>query len=181
MRQMLIVGGVGLLSMAAATGIADDDSPSYRKTHVRGEIRIDSHMRPGGGHIAVIGPLGIYLATPVTLYGWEAEPGPVPIIPAGGLVAGRPEHMMAGHLAGPASHLPGQILAHVGAGEALIPQATGSDGAGSAPSNAAVARANPTASPATPLPPGASGPGRRQSGWSGPGRSGPGRPAGSRW
>jgi len=207
MRNLLILGGIGILSTAAWTVIADDGASGYGSKHARpGHGGLEYHMRHGGGHFATAGQLGMFFPTPPELFTWESEPGPAPGMPTGGLVAGRPEHMIAGHSVGPAIHPLTHVTVQVERGEAVIPQPTApsaaeSDRAGAAtamaqpnptasplqprPPGAATATAtaqpNPTASPLPPRPPGAAGPGRPVSGWSSPGLPGPGRPASPRW
>jgi len=183
MRTLLILGGIGFLSTAAWTATADDGASWYGSKHPRpGHGGLEYHMRHGGGHFATAGQLGMYFPTPPELFTWESEPGPAPGMPTGGLVAGRPEHMIAGHPVGSAIHPLVHVTVPVERGEAVIPQPTAPSTAESDQAGAATATAttqpppNPTASPSSPRPPGAAGPGRPVSGWSGPGLPGPGRP-----
>jgi len=184
MRNLLILGGIGILGMAAWTVTADDGASWYGSKHARpGHGGLEYHMRHGGGHFATAGQLGMFFPTPPELFTWESEPGPAPGMPTGGLVGGRPEHMIAGHLVGPAIHPHTHVTVLVERGEAVIPQptapsATESDQAGAA---TATTQPNPTASPLPPRPPGAAGPGRPVSGWSSPGLPGPGRRPSPRW
>ena len=162
MRNLLILGGIGMLSTAAWTVIADDGASGYGSKHARpGHGGLEYHMRHGGGHFATAGQLGMFFPTPPELFPWESEPGPAPGMPTGGLVAGRSEHMIAGHPVGPAIHPLTHVTVQVERGEAVIPQPTApstaeSDQAGAA---TAMAQPNPTASPLQPRPPGAGGDG----------------------
>jgi len=182
MRGLLILNGIGFLS-TVWTVSADDGSSAYRSKHARpGHGGLEYHMRHGGGHFAIGGQLGMYFPTPPELYTWESEPGPAPGMPTGGLVVGGPEHRIAGHLVGPATHAPTHLIVQVEGRMAVTPQptipsATDTDQAGTATAQPSP----PTASPWQSRPPGASGPGRPVSGWSSPGLPGPGRPASPRW
>jgi hypothetical protein len=184
MRNLLILGGIGILSTAAWTVIADDGASGYGSKHARpGHGGLEYHMRHGGGHFATAGQLGMFFPTPPELFTWESEPGPAPGMPTGGLMAGRSEHMIAGHPVGPAIHPLVHVTVQVERGKAVIPQPTAPSAAESDRAGAATAMAqpNPTASPSQPRPPGAAGPGRPVSGWFSPGLPGPGRPASPRW
>jgi len=182
MRNLLILGGIGILSTAAWTVTADDGASWYGPKHVRpGHGGLEYHMRHGGGHFAIAGQLGMFFPTPPGLFPWESEPGPAPGMPTGGLVGGRPEHMIAGHLVGPAIHPHTHVTVLVERGEAVIPQPIAPSAAESDQAGAATAQPNPTASPLLPRPPGTAGPGRPVSGWSSPGLPGPGRRPSPRW
>ncbi len=51
MRGLLILGGIGILSAAACTVIADDGASGYGSKHARpGHGGLEYHMRHGGGH-----------------------------------------------------------------------------------------------------------------------------------
>ena len=187
MCDLLILGGVGILSTAAwtvTTVTADDGASWHGSKHARpGHGGLEYHMRHGGGHFATAGQLGMFFPTPPEPVTWESEPGPAPGIPTGGLVVSRPEHMIAGHLVGP-SHPP----AHTrhGAGRAV-------GGCDSAADSSQCRRIGPGGrgdgddaaeshrQPIVAASPGAAGPGRPVSGRSSPGLPGPGRPASPRW
>jgi len=182
MRDMLILGGIGILSAAAWTVTAGEGASGQRSAHgAPGHGGLEYHMRHGGGHFATAGQMGMYFPTPPELFTWESEPGLAPGMPTGGLVGGRPEHMIAGHPVGPAIHPLTHVTVLVERGEAVIPQPTAPSAAESDQAGAATAQPNPTASPLPPPPPGAAGPGQPVSGWSSPGLPGPGRPASPRW
>ena len=182
MRGLLILGGIGFLSTAAWTATADDGASWYGSKHPRpGHGGLEYHMRHGGGHFATAGQLGMFFPTSPELFTWESAPSPAPGMPTGGLVGGRPEHMVAGHPVGPAIHPLIHVTVLVERGEAVIPQPTAPSAAESDQAGAATAQPNPTASPLPPPPPGAAGPGQPMSGWSSPGLPGPGRPASPRW
>jgi len=140
-------------------------------------------MRRGsGGHARGGAVFPTQLDEQLSLFRGEPEPGPAaPGMPTGVLVVGGPEHRIAGHLVGPASHLPAHVVARVERGEAVIGGPTAPISAESDEEGAATAQPDPTASPNSARPPGAAGPGRAVSGWSSPGLPGPGRPAGPRW
>src|SRR5208283_6082007 len=77
MRNLLILGGIGILSTAAWTVIADDGASGYGKMHAcPGHDGLEYHMRHGGGHFAIAGQLGMFFPTPPELFTWESEPGP---------------------------------------------------------------------------------------------------------
>jgi hypothetical protein len=184
MRDLLILGGIGILSASAWVLTADAGTPGHGLMHgPPGHGGLGGHMRHHGGHA---GHMGTFF--PETL--WQLFPGEpelglaAPGIPTVGLVEGGPGHMIPEHPAHPATH----PLAHVAVrGEVVIPQPKAPGGpaapAGSESdeAGAATVQPNPTTSPSSPRPPGAAGPGRPVSGWSGPGRPGPGRPANPRW
>ena len=177
MRNLLILGGIGILSTAAWTVIADDGASGYGKMHARpGHSGLEYHMRHGGGHFAIAGQLGMFFPTPPELFTWESEPGPAPGMPTGGLVVGGPEHRIAGHLVGPAIHPLTHVTVLVERGEAVIPQHLAPGAGESDEVGAATAQPDPTGSPLPARPPGAAGPGRPVSGWSSPRLPGPGRP-----
>ena len=184
MRGLLILSGVGIISMAVWTATADDGALWSGAKHPRpGHGGLEYHMRHGGDHFATAGQLGMDFPIPPESYPWESEPGPAPGMPTGGLMAGRSEHMIAGHPVGPAIHPLVHVTVQVERGKAVIPQPTAPSAAESDRAGAATAMAqpNPTASPSQPRPPGAAGPGRPVSGWFSPGLPGPGRPASPRW
>jgi len=182
MRNLLILGGIGILSTAAWTVIADNGASGYGKMHAHpGHGGLEYHMRHGGGHFAIAGQLGMFFPTPPELFTWESEPGPASGMPTGGLVVGGPEHRIAGHLVGPAIHPLTHVTVLVERGEAVIPQPTAPGAGESAAVGAATAQPDPTARPLPARPPGAAGPGRPVSGWSSPGLPGPGRPTSPRW
>ena len=74
------------------------------------------HMRHGAAHA---GHMGIFFPTEPAQQFMEqlpGEPGPGPAylgMPTGGLVVGGPEHMIAGHLVGPAIHPLEHVAARV--------------------------------------------------------------------
>jgi hypothetical protein len=177
MRVLLILGGIGILGAAAWAVTADEGGHGHGSSPgAYGQGGLEVHMRHGGGHT---GHIGLLLPTQLAL--GEPEPGPVaPEMIMAGLVGGGPEHMVAVHPVGPAIHPLAQVPLRVVLGEAVSPQSTDADAAGSDDGVRATAQPNPDASPSTGRPPGAGGPGRPVSGWSGPGRPGPGRPALSR-
>ncbi len=182
MRGLLILSGVGIISMAVWTATADDGAPWYGAKHPRpGHGGLEYHMRHGGGHFATAGQLGMDFPTPPEFYPWESEPGPAPGMPTGGLVVGGPEHRIAGHLVGPTIHPLTHFTVQVEGGQTVTPQPTVPSAGQAGQAGAATAQPDPTASPLQSRPPGTAGPGRPVSGWSSPGLPGPGRPASPRW
>jgi len=181
MRNLLILCGIGMLSAAAWT-VAADAGHGPRPPVVGGLV---GHMRHGEGHAE---QMGIFFPSNPAHQFMEqlaGEPGPGPAyvgVPTGGLVVGGPEHMIAGHLAGPAIHPIAHVAATAEREEDVIAQSAVPSAAQSDEGGAATAQPNPpTASRLPPRPPGAAGPGRWVSGWSGPGLPGPGRPPGPGW
>jgi hypothetical protein len=199
MRGMLILGAIGISTIAAWTVTLDAQAPGHRSVHVaHGEAGIEGEPRLGGGHAEHIGSI-FPNELEIELYLVPGEPGPgfaPPGMPTGGAVDGGPEHLISGHLGGPASHQHAHhaLLVHlahvVQHAHVVVPvqpdqaessQATAHSGGGSDEAGTATAQPDPTANPSSQRPPGAVGPGRLMSGWSGPGLPGPGRPARPRW
>jgi hypothetical protein len=184
MRKMLIVGGVGMLSLAVLTVTLDARAQGHGAAHgSRGHGGLEGHMRRGGGHAGHAGSVfPMQLASEPYLFPGEPEPGPAaPGIFTGGAIVGGSEHMTAGHLLNPAGHPLVHVTARVEQGEPLIPQRTAPSADESDQAGAVTAQSDLTASPISARPPGAGGPGRPVSGWSGPGLPGPGRPASPEW
>jgi len=187
MRDLLILGGIGFLStvawiVTADAGDSGQGSMHGSSAHGGSHSTFAGHMRHGGGYAGGHVFFSTQPETRSTLFAGEPEPGPAaPGMPMGGLVVGGPEHMIAGHLVGPAIHPLAHVAERVERGEAVIPQPTAPSAAESDQAGAATVQPNPTASPLPPRPPGAAGPGRPVSGWSSPGLPGPGRPASPRW
>jgi len=183
MRDLLILGGIVILSMAAWTVTLDAVAEGHGGHGSHGHGGLEGHMRHGEGrarHVGIFFPTQ-YETQPYLFHG-EPEPGPAPPeMLTGGLVVGGPEHIEAGHLAGSAIHPLARVPLRVEGREAVIPQPTTPSAAESDQEGAATAQPNPTVSPWSPRPPGAAGPGRRVSGWPSPGLAGPGRPASPRW
>jgi hypothetical protein len=181
MRNLLIVCGIAIFCAAALTVAAGEGAAGHGSVHGSpGHGRLPGHMRPDRGPAE---HMGIFFPTEsvhqvMSLLPGEPGPGPTYLgMPAGGLVVGGPEHVIAGHLVGPAIHSLAHVAERVERGEAVVLQQTGPGAADSDQAGAATAQPNPpTASPTPARPPGAAGPGRRVSGPSGPGRPGPGRP-----
>ncbi len=182
-RNLLILVGIGILSASAWTVSAQDGTSWYGSKHPRpGHGGLEYHMRHGGGHFATAGQLGMEFPTPPGLYPWEAEPGPAPVIPAGGLVVGGSEHKITGHLVGANIHSLPHVAVQVEGVLAVTPQPPAfSDGESDQAGAATAQLSPPTASPAQLRPPGGTGPGRPVSGWSSPGLPGPGRPGSPQW
>jgi hypothetical protein len=186
MRDLLILCRIGILSAAAWTVTAGEAASGHGSMHGSpGHGGPGGHMRHGDGHAE---HMGIFFPSEpahqfMSLVAGELGPGPAYLgMPMGGVVAGGPEHMIAGHLVGLAIHPLAHVAARVEPGEAVIPQPTAPGDAQSDQAGAATAQPNPPA--ANPLPPrlpGAFGPGRRVSGRSSPGLPGPGRPPSPRW
>jgi hypothetical protein len=185
MRNHLIVGRVGILSMAAWTMTLDARAQGHgsgHDTYVQGglEYRIVHISRHAGrfGH---------------TFFATEPETVPYLFIGApglgsaalgtftGGAVVGGEEHVTARHLTGPAGHSLAHVVVQDERGEPLSPQPEAPSALGSDQEGAATAQPDPAASPISQRPPGAAGPGRPVAGWSGPGLAGPGRPASPGW
>src|SRR5208337_3498490 len=77
MRGLLILGGIGILSVAPWPVSADDGASWFGSKHPRpGHGGLEYHMRHGGGHFAIAGQLGMFFPTPPELFTWESEPGP---------------------------------------------------------------------------------------------------------
>jgi hypothetical protein len=186
MRNMLILCAIGILSAAAWTVTAGEGASGHGSMHGSpGHGGYGGQMRHGGGHAE---HMGIFFPSePAHTFmehvAGEPVPGPAYLgMPMGGLVVGGPEHMIAGHLVGPAIHPLAHVAARGERGEDVIPQPTAPGDAQSDQAGAATAQPNPpTANPLPPRPPGAVGPGRPVFGWSSPGRPGPGRPPSQRW
>jgi hypothetical protein len=186
MRGLLILGGIGILSAAAWSVTAGEGASGQRSAHgASGHGGLEGHVRHGGGHA---GHTGMFWPTqqearPRLLFAGESEPRIAALgMPTGGLMVGGAEHVIEGHLVGPAIHPHAHVVVRVEWEEAVIPQPPAPIAVESDQAGAATAQPNPlTASPLQPRPPGAAGPGRPVSGWSSPGLPGPGRPASSRW
>jgi hypothetical protein len=184
MRDLLILRGIGILSTAACIVSVDIGASGQERTH--------GAAARGGGHGTFEGQmkhragypmhLGIGFQPEMRHLFGEPETGPAaPGMPMGDLGLGGPEHMVAGHLVGPAIHALTHVPVRVEGEEAVVPQPTAPSAAESDQAGAATAQPDPTASPLPPRPPGAAGPGRPVSGWSSPGLPGPGRPPSPRW
>ena len=179
MRELLMVCGIGILSAAAWTVTAGEGASGHGSMHGSlGRTGFAGHMRPGG-HCEHMGIFFPSAAVHQFIEDVAGEPGPGPAhvgIPAGGLVVGGSEHMVAAHLEGPTVHPLAHVVARVEPGEAVISQPSSAGDSQRDQAGAATAQPNPpTANPLPPRPPGASGPGRPVSGWSSPGLPGPGR------
>src|SRR5271157_4422849 len=106
MRNLLILGGIGILSAAAWTVTAAEGASGYGSKHARpGHGGLEYHMRHGGGHFATAGQMGMYFPTPPELFTWESEPGLAPGMPTGGLVGGQTRAYDCGSSGG-SSHPP---------------------------------------------------------------------------
>jgi len=187
MRDLLILGGVGVLSAAAwivtaGTGALAQDQGGVHGPAGRGGTHsggFEGHMKHRTGYPGLIGTG--FQPEMRQLFG-EPEPGPAaPIMLMGDLLGGGPEHMVAGHPVGSAIHPLTHVVVRDEGGEAVVPQPIVPSAADSDQAGAATAQPDPTASPLPPRPPGTAGPGRPVSGWSSPGLPGPGRPASPRW
>jgi hypothetical protein len=185
MRDLLILGGIGILSTAVWMVTADAGDSGHGSMHGSAghggnHSGFEGPMRHRAGYY---GPMGTGFQPEMReLFAGEPEPGPAaPGMPMGGLVVGGPEHLIAGHLVGPTIHPLTHVAVRFEGGEAVNPQPTVPSAAESDQAGAATVQPDPTASPLPPRPPGAAGPGRPVSGWSSPGLPGPGRPASPRW
>jgi hypothetical protein len=181
MRDLLILGGIGILSTAAWIVTAGADDSGHGSMH--------GSAGHGGSHGSFEGRMrhravypGHFQPEMRELFAGQPEPGPAaPGMPMGGLVVGGPDHLIAGHLVGPAIHPLTHVAVRFEGGEAVNPQPTAPSAADSDRAAAATVQPDPTVSPLPPRPPGAAGPGRPVSGWSSPGLPGPGRPASPQW
>jgi hypothetical protein len=188
MRELRILCVIGIVCAAAWTVSAGEGASGHGgATHGSpGHGSFAGHMMmPGGCHPE---HMGIFFPSEPThqfmaLIAGEPGPGPAYLgMPIGGVVVGGPEHTIAGHPVGPATHPLAHVAARVEAGEAAIPQPTAPGDAESDWAGASTTQPNPPiASPLPSRPPGAAGPGRRMSGWSSPGLPGPGRPPSLQW
>jgi hypothetical protein len=181
MRGLLILCGIGILSMAAWTVTAGAQGRGSMQVS-QGQGALGEPLRPAGGSW---GRRGLFLPTSPQqerrslLFFGEPETGPAPPgMPTAGQEAGVPEHLISDYPVIPAIHLVGNAVEQVDHAQAAIPQPTVPGAAAETDqAGAATAQPGPTASPSLPRPPGAVGPGRPVSGWSGPGLPGPGRRA----
>jgi hypothetical protein len=189
MRNLLILGGIGILGTAAWTVCGDAAAQGYGSTH--GSPAYSSlvvYPRYIQYHtVNIWGIFPIQLEIQPSLFPGQPELGTAaPGIPAGGVLLAGPGSMVGDHQGvgdhhgGAASHTHAHHVVHGERGRALIPQATAPVAPESDQAGAATAQPNTTASPWSPRPPGAAGPGRRLPGRSGPGLPGPGRPASPR-
>jgi hypothetical protein len=185
MRNMLILGAVGILSVAAwfvtssarAQGLGSAHRPYSQE---RSEVRTVP-VRRFAGHIGHTF-FATELETQVYVLPGEPDVGPVaPGMFTGAAFVGGTDHMTAGHLTGTRSHTNAQVHARVEQRDPLTSEPAAPGGGESNDTGAATAQPNSTANPSWARPPGASGPGRPVSGWSGPGLPGPGRPASRGW
>ena len=180
MRDLLILSGMGILSVAVWTIPVDANPPSHGSMH--GQIGHVGPVRHGGGHAVNLGLLfPIILESRSRSLPGEPEPAPPPSMPAVNPGVGGLAHSAAEHVGFQTIHPPIHVSVRTEPGEATTPQATGPGGAGSDQVGAAMAQPNPTANPWSPRPPGVVGPGRLSSGRPGPGLPGPGQPASPRW
>ncbi len=160
MRNLLIVGAVGILSLAAwivtlvaaAQGRGWAQSSQYRRGL---EVQVEVRRHGGGG-----GRSGrMFFATEVetiplpNLFPGQPLPGPAaPDMFAGGAEMGEPEHVTAERPLGTASHhlahVPGGVEGREPYAQSPAPTAADSDQAG-----AATAQPDPTANPSVPHPP----------------------------
>jgi hypothetical protein len=181
MRNLLLLVIVGILSIGVWTATAGEGASGHGSMHgPPGHHGLPGRMPHGGGHA---GDMGIFFPSVPAQQFMESiagEPGPAPAhlaLPTGGLVVGGSEHMIAGHMVGPAIHPHTHPAVRAEAGMAVSSQVTASSDDESDQAAMTTAQPNPPiASPLPPRPPGAGGPGRRVSGWSSPGLPGPGRP-----
>lgn len=181
MRDVLILVGIGILSVAAWKVTAAEGGSGQRSAHgATGHGGLEGPARHGGGHA---GHTVTFCPTepeahPRLLFIGETSPRIAALgMPTGGLMVGGPEHVFEGHLVGPAINPLAHIVLRIEGGEAVIPQPPASSAGESDQEGGATAQPDPTASPLQSRPPGAAGPGRPVSGRSSPGRPGPGRPA----
>ncbi len=187
MRKMLVLGCVGILSMAAGTATSDaqlQGRGSGRDTYAEGELEYRIiRMRRHAGRFQ-----HTFFATEVEIVpylfigeprGATAPPGMFIGIPLVGM--GGPEHMTAGHPVGPASHTQTRVGLRAEQAEPLTSQPAAAGADESDQTGGATAQPDPGASPVSQLPPGAMGPGRPVFGWSGPGLPGPGQAASPGW
>jgi hypothetical protein len=180
MRDLLILGGIAILSALAWTATVDAGGHGHGSAHgpdPHGHGGLAGHMKHGEGHGETV---GIVSSTAILLR--EPVPGPVAIeLITAGPVVGAPEQMVEGHRESPAVHPVAHVPLRAEFGKAVIPQPTAPAVAGSDQNGATTAQPDPNAIPWSPRPPGAAGPGRRVSGRPGPGQPGPGRRPGPRW
>lgn len=159
-HDLLILGGIGLLSAAAwaasagagmehgsrgSHGEAGLEEGSERRFWVRGEYRgnafplseeVESFLFPGEPQLS--------LAPPDTFPGGEGEGTPQFLIPADH--EGPLSHLIPGHHPGPADHHHAHVVVPVHAGQAEIPQHPAHTGGESDDAGAATAQPDPTAS-----------------------------------
>jgi hypothetical protein len=180
MRDLLILGGIAILSAAAWKETADAGGHGHGAAHgpgPHGHGGLVGHMRHGEAHreeVGIVSSTAILLRQPV--------PGPVAIeMITERLTVGAPEHMVAGHRESPAVHPVAHVPLRAEPGKAVIPQPTAPAVADSEQEGTPTAQPNPDVIPWSPRPPGAAGPGRPVSGQSGPGQPGPGRRPSPRW
>jgi hypothetical protein len=182
MRDLLILGGIAIMSIAAwiATAGAND----FEQGHVHGPGgRGGTHASGSGTHmkhdVRHPGSLGLaFLPETRQLFAGQPEPAPpAPGMLIGDLGIGGPDHLIPGHLVAPAIHPLTHLAVRFEGGEAVNPQPATPSAGDADQAGAATAQPDPTSSPLPPRPPGAAGPGRPVSGWSSPGLPGPGRPA----
>ncbi len=196
LRVLLILSGVGILSMAAAT-------PSANAQAAWGRAHGTSHSSPlyggfeGNARYGTYHNVYTFLPLPVMVESqWDLFPGQPPSGPAApapglttapdavGTVVGGPGQLIAGQSTDHVSHHPAHHL-NVGLqaaqGQAPVSNQVAADDTGSSQANLAAVQSNLATSPVSPPPPGAPGPGRPLPRLSGPGLHGPGQPAGPRW
>jgi hypothetical protein len=185
MRKMLVLGYVGILSMAAGTVTSDaqlQGRGTGRDTYIQGDLeyRIVQIRRHAGrfGHtvFATEAETVPYLFIGEPRSG-PAAPGILTSIAVVGMGAGGAEQTTAGHPVGPASHTQTRVGVRTEQGEPLTSQPAAAGADESDQTGGATAQPDPGASPVWQRPPGALGPGRPVLGWSGPGLPGPGRAA----
>jgi hypothetical protein len=182
MHRLSVPAMTGIILVAACALGLGSDSAGHRSSHsVPGHIGHESPMRHGSSHsglFEIIYPM--VLEPRLRSLSSGPEPGPPPNLILGP-PAGEPAEATSEHF------LPRDLHHHAhGAARASGETAANSppparEGTGSDEARGATAQPDPSASPWTPRPPGASGPGRRVAGSSGPGMPGPGRPVVSRW
>ncbi len=118
MRNMLILGGIGILSMPVWTVTLDAET-GHGATHgSHGHGGLAGHMRQHGGHPE---NMGMILPTQLEMRSYVFPGEPVPVGP----VVGGPEHLAAGHSVGPARHPHVYYSVQVEQEEASVPQPTG--------------------------------------------------------
>ena len=158
MRNVLILGGIGLLSMAAwiaTAGAVDFEQAQVHGPGGRGGTHTTGFGAPMKHVVRHPANLGLAFQPEMReLFAGQPEPAPpAPGMLVGDLGIGGPDHLIPGHLVAPAIHPLTHLAVRFEGGEAVSPQPAAPSAGDADQAGAATAQPDPTSSPLPPRPP----------------------------